>query len=79
MGNIYYRQCDVRQKGTGFTRTTWLPEKYAKMGMELRLMGVGDKKTEGWIVCHVSQTRMIESEVVDRSQDYKRTRKASDI
>ncbi len=76
MSTIYYRQCLIA-KGTRH-RTTWLPEKFAKQGKLLKIK-LDDGWDDGWVVVLAFETRMVESEVSERSQDYKRTRKASDI
>lgn len=73
---MYYRQCIVQyqMEHSSVNMTTWLPEKYAKRGKYLKLKG-----RDGWMVIEVGSHRYTEEEAVDRAQDHKRTRKASDI
>lgn len=73
---IYYRQCKVQYqlKHSSILMTTWLPEEFAKRGKFLKLKG-----KDGWMVTEVGDHRYTEQETLDRSQDYKKTRKASDI
>lgn len=52
----------------------WLPNKYAVVGTCVDIDGVGD----GWTVVAV-YNELPTAVVVERSQDYKRTRRASDI
>jgi len=66
-----YCQCQLK-KGNVKT-TSWLPEEYSKTGKFLML-----KHDDGWEVISVGQP-VDYREVNDRSQDYKRTRIASDI
>jgi len=67
----YYRQCILIKDRT--TQTAWIPEKYAKRGKYIKI-----KEDDGWLVVTVGE-RAAEEQVFERSQDYKRTRKASDI
>jgi hypothetical protein len=53
---------------------SWIPERYAKKGKYLKLKG-----EDGWKVVSVSNLRMPEDLVKERSQDYKHQREASDI
>lgn len=57
---------------------SWIPEKFAKLNRSLRLKinGVWDNL---WIVKEVSSISFDEKYILERSQDYKNTRKASDI
>lgn len=52
----------------------WLPNKYAKVGMVVDIEGKGD----GWTVkrCY---TELPAAVVIERGQDYKKTRRMSDI
>lgn len=60
--------------------TSWIPEKYAKKGSVLELMNRNTKEwTNGWIVKSVGFVTREKEEVVQRSQDCKRQRMASDI
>lgn len=70
-----YKQCGLIKDGRHLV--SWLPVRYAVKGKFLKL-----KNTEwenGWEVISVGDKVMSQSEAIDRSQDYKRTRKASDI
>jgi len=71
MENIYYRQCVLRKNNTVIV--SWLPEKYAKRGKYVKL-----KDIDGWKIIEVGH-RMKGEETLERSQDYKHQRKASDI
>jgi hypothetical protein len=75
----YHVQCRLsRRDSTGETiRTVYIPEKYAVIGKTIRIDDDPD-------TCHqwaIQETygRMLSSEVNERGQDYKRTRKASDV
>ena len=70
------KQCKL-QKGNIKT-TSWLPEKFAVEGKCLRLKE-NNKWSDGWLVISTSDFSLPADYVIDRSQDYKRTRKASDI
>jgi len=72
---MYSRQCILRNNKT-FT-VSYIPEQYAKVGKILKLKENGEWK-DGWIVEKVGSRRLTE-EVIERSQDYKHQRKASDI
>ena len=67
-----YKQCTMRKKNT--IDVAWIPEKFAIVGKYLR---IGDDN--GWKVEIVSSVTQTDQENNERSQDYKRTRKASDI
>ena len=60
--------------------TSWLPEKFAVKGkfVELKNRNTGEW-VNGWQVISVGDKRLPEDQVTERSQDYKNTRKASDI
>ena len=66
-----YKQCILR-KGNIQT-TSWIPEKYAKVNKVLKL-----KAVDGWKVIEVG-VEMDEKEVNERSRDYLKQRKASDV
>ena len=65
-------QCKL-QKGKSIT-TSWIPSKYAVKDKFVKL-----KKVNGWKVLEVFRPSKPSSSVVERSDDYKHTRKASDI
>jgi hypothetical protein len=73
---ILYRQC-LLKKGTEQT-TTWIPSKYAVKNKFVMLKNNG-KWIDGWQVVQVGKIELEEDYLVDRSMDYTRTRKASDI
>lgn len=57
---------------------SWIPSEVAKVGNLVRLKDTEGIWTEGWQVRKVYAT-MDSPECRERSQDYKRTRKASDV
>lgn len=59
------------------TQISWIPEQFAKLGKFLKLKE-GDIWENGWKVAFVGG-RMSRQERIDRGDDYKRQRKASDI
>ncbi len=75
MSEVYnMTQCRL-QRITDFAMdVAWIPSKYAVIGNYIRLDEDGDtyKILETW-------TTLPSDKVLERSQDYKRTRKASDI
>jgi hypothetical protein len=56
----------------------WIPEKHAVELKTLRIKQEDDSWQDGWIVMNV-YTKIPTAVVEERSQDYKNTRKASDI
>ena len=76
MKNEFHRHC-LLQKGELKT-TAWIPEKFAKVGKYISLKQEKDNWDDGWKVITIG-TRMRTEYMLDRSQDYKQTRKASDI
>lgn len=82
----YYRQCvlnkpfKLKDGSVGVeTITSWIPEQFAVKGNYIKVL---DKQSfqwqDGWIVIEVG-LRAPEEEVLERNQDYKHQRKASDI
>lgn len=74
--NVRYRQC-IMTKSSGqsiLQVTSWIPEQFAKIGKYLKL-----KDDDGWKVISVGSVVYDEQTVNERSQDYKKTRLASDI
>jgi hypothetical protein len=62
------------------TTTSWIPEKFAIRGKVIKLENrETGEQTDGWKVIMVGSKRKESDEVIERSQDYKKTRKASDI
>ena len=71
----YYRQCWLTRGSA--RQMAWIPEKFAVAGRFLRLTDAGISE-DGWQVTGVG-AQMAEETVRERSQDYKHTRRASDI
>lgn len=72
----FYRQCELHR---GPWRTySWLPEKFAKKGRYVKLKDQGAWQ-DGWQVKAVGSMRRSEAEALERSQDHKHQRRASDI
>jgi len=67
----YHKQCKL-QKGNAHT-TCWIPENFAKMGKVLKI-----EEDPGWVVTFIG-VRMESSKMMERSRDYLRQRKHSDI
>jgi len=74
-------QCELEKKtetGSVTKTVTWIPECYAKVGRYIKLKDNEGLWEDGWrVVC--TGSKMIASTLTERSQDFKRTRKASDI
>ena len=68
---IYYRQCKL-QKHDQF-KTAFIPEQFAKKGKVIKI-----KYDDGWRITEIG-IRLSEEVVVERSQDYKFQREASDV
>ena len=77
---MHYRQCYLQRKeGQALlSRTTWLPEPYARLDQVLKLKDHG-AWTDGWKVMSVSATILDEDGVRKAETAYRRQRKASDI
>ena len=71
----YYVQCWLR-RGPAH-QMAWIPEKHAVVGRFLRLTEDGVSQ-DGWEVTGAGARQPVEY-VRERSQDYKHTRRASDI
>ena len=71
----YYHQCWL-VRGSA-KQMAWIPAKFAVAGRYLKLTQDGETE-DGWRVAGVG-ARMAEEVVRERSQDYKHTRRASDI
>lgn len=73
-----YTQCLMERAGINYT--AWIPSEFAKIGKIVDLemeTGVWEK---GWVVeAAYNNSIRTHTQVVARSQDYKKTRKASDI
>lgn len=57
--------------------TAWIPEKFAVFGNMIDIK-IDDKWEKGWMVVE-GYTKLPSDKVIERSQDYKKTRKGSDI
>jgi len=68
-------QCKLRKREKDQTTwiTTWIPEKYAKIGKFIKL-----KNDNGWEVIEIGDKKD-SREVQERSMDYRNQRKVSDI
>ena len=78
MARVYQmRQCGLRRGNT--MQRAWLPDSFAVEGRFLKLK---DQETgqwkDGWQVTSVGDVSLSSDVVTERSQDYKRTRQASD-
>ena len=72
----YYKQCEL---GKGVLRTVaWLPEKFARQDKYLEIE-TDDGWSNGWKVLTVNQTRLTEKYMLECSQDWIKTREASDV
>lgn len=71
----YYVQCWLRRGAA--RQMAWIPEKHAVVGRFLRLTESGVPE-DGWEVVGAGARQPVEY-VHERSQDYKHTRRASDI
>ena len=72
----FSRHC-LLQRGEVKT-TAWIPEQFAKVGKYVSLNQFDDDWEDGWKVIEVG-TRLETKYMLERSQDWKNTRKASDI
>ena len=73
MKDYYMRQCQLQRNNVYLV--SWIPDKYAIKGNVIGLK----KLEETYEVIQVGQHKMLASVVGERSQDYKNTRKKSDI
>lgn len=76
------KQCLLRQQRTvlvSVCQTSWIPEKFAINGKNLELYDSNNNLWEPWVVDKVYDFAVDYEYIRERSQDYKRTRKASDI
>jgi len=77
MSDYFMNQCQL-QKGQSKT-TSWIPSKFAIKGKFVKLKNKQNEWVNGWKVMFVFQPPVSSVYVLDRSEDYKRTRKASDV
>ena len=76
-------QCHLEKpnpEGTGMTQdTVWIPKRFAQVGKFIKVRDPKSKEWEdGWKVT-ACYTEAPSKQVLERSQDYKNTRDASDI
>lgn len=89
----YYRQCKLSKKDRKYSNypransydvveiflTSWIPEQFAYIGNYIKVLNKDSLQWEdGWQVVEIG-IRAPEDEVLERNQDYKHQRKASDI
>jgi len=75
-----YLQCEITKVKDKTSQITWLPEIYAKQGAYIKLQTEDGIWDNGWLVtCVYRKIDFDEKELNERSQDYKKQRKASDI
>jgi len=72
---MYHVQCVLNKDN--IYQTSWIPEKYAKMGKWLKLKMDG-KWEDGWQVIERGHRELTEN-VKKRENDYKRMRTVTDI
>jgi hypothetical protein len=70
-------QC-VLEKNGGLI-TTWIPVSGAQLRKVIKIKDAKGDWDEGWTVKAVTTVRLPGSVVSERGQDYKNTRKASDV
>jgi hypothetical protein len=83
---VKYIQCDLR-KTISFKydshvahKTAWLPEKYAKVGTCVKFKRSDGSWDMGWRVNETYTAVALDERIIEeRSQDYKKQRKASDV
>lgn len=70
------RQCTMTKDN--MTQTAWIANEYARVGkvIKIKTNGIWD---DGWTVTEVGKLDVSYNAALDRSRDYTRTRKASDI
>jgi hypothetical protein len=69
-------QCELINEQDKGVMVTWIPQDLAKKGKRLRSL---DQNSYGYFQVGETYTSMDEKEVFENSQDYRRTRKFSDI
>jgi len=76
---MFYKQCKLAKKTENgiIQDVRWIPEKYAFKNHILELHIDGEWE-DGWRVMSVGN-KMEDKNLLDRSRDYKKQRKASDI
>lgn len=74
--NETYTQCALAKKGA--VEVAWIPTKFANKGKFIKLKQNDDTWDDGWLV-QETYTKQDAKYLVEHSQDFKNTRKASDI
>lgn len=73
---IFYKQCEVQNGNTH--EICFLPEKFAVVGGKIELK-INDGWYGGWTIVAVYDWLVPECEAIERSVDYKKQRRCSDI
>ncbi|MHC5537033.1 hypothetical protein ACYOEI_02040 [Singulisphaera rosea] len=78
---LHYRQCHMEQPlgRATYHHTAWLPEKYAQLGENVKLLESNGSWSENWKVTFVSRTRLSEDVVRKAERAHLKQRQASDI
>ncbi len=74
--NETYTQCALLKNGK--SEVTWIPTKFANKGKFVKLRQDDDSWDDGWLV-EETYTVQDAQYLIKHGQDYKNTRKASDI
>jgi hypothetical protein len=72
----YFKQCKLKKDKT--TTTSWIPEKYAKVGKSLELKN-DDIWENGWVVAEVFTKRKSEEAVIRDADAFKKMRTMTDV
>jgi hypothetical protein len=80
MKKYFMKQCTLEKHKSDRTIKTvsWIPEKFAELGRIVDIKQDG-KWSKGWKVGNINPMKQFNTTMAERSQDYKNTRKASDI
>lgn len=78
--DVEYKQCRLKSEGPiGLAhKTVWIPSVHAKAGKSL-IIDDPVSGSERWVVEEVYSKELPYEYINERSQDYKKTRKASDV
>lgn len=74
--NETYTQCALSKKGA--VEVSWIPTKFATKGNYIKLKQGDGTWNDGWLV-EETYTKQDAKYLIEHGQDYKNTRKASDI
>jgi hypothetical protein len=72
----FHVQCRMKRKNAN--QTSYIPEQFARVGNIVKLKDQNGVWEDGWVIFQCGP-RVLSAVVNERGQDYKRTRKASDI